>query len=98
MVTTTETISLIAIAYVWSRGSIFRWARTLGTEPEERHELRDWARFWIALADCPLCAGFWIGVIGHWLFSVAPGLMHGLGSAAIVGTGTLALYGLIRRI
>lgn len=98
MAATTETISLIAIAYVWSRGSIFRWVRTLGTEPEQRDALRAWARFWIALADCPLCAGFWIGIIGHLLFSRVPDFMHGLGSAAIVGTGTLALYGLIRRI
>lgn len=77
---------LIAIAHVWSRGSIFRWPRTHGPQ------------LWRELADCPLCSGTWIGILGWALYQYHPLLIQILGTGSIVGTACLAVYGLIRRI
>jgi hypothetical protein len=77
-------VYLVAIAHVWARGSIFREAREHGGWPE--------------LLDCPLCSGFWIGVLGHLLFLRAPAVVAWLGIGSIVGTLSLATYGAIRRI
>jgi len=81
-----ELVFLVAIAHVWSRGSIFRWLRTHGP------------RQWVALADCPLCSGFWIGLGGHCLFLRAPDFVTLLGIGSLVGTLSLFTYGAIRRI
>ena len=77
-----EIVFLVAIAHVWARGSLFSRARQL----------------WPALLDCPLCSGFWIGVLGHLAFAMAPQAMLVLGVGALTGTLSLAVYGLIRRI
>jgi len=83
-----EIVMLVCIAHVWSRGSIFRPLRERGPG------------WWRALADCPLCAGWWIGAVGHIGFCLPlyPHPLETVGVGAIVGTATLALYGLIRRI
>lgn len=86
-----EVIALIAIAHVWARGTIFAPLRAAGGAGPV-------GVFWRALADCPLCAGVWIGMLGHHAFALAPRIMATLGTGAIVGTGALAVYGLIRRI
>ncbi len=78
-----ELVYLVAIAHVWARGSIFRGFRE---------------NFLPELFDCPLCAGFWIGVLGHLLFIFEPELVSILGIGSIVGTLALATYGAIRRI
>lgn len=79
-------IYLTAIAHVWSRGTIFAPLRTRGPA------------WWIALADCPLCSGWWIGAIGLLVSCLAPSIVTALGIASLVGTLSLAVYGLIRRI
>ena len=79
-------IYLVAIGHIWSRGSLFVWPRTHGP------------RLWVMLADCPLCSGFWIGVLGMYAYQYAPGLITMLGVGSLVGTASLAVYGLIRRI
>lgn len=81
-----EVILLVAIAHVWARGSIFARARTSGPA------------WWRELADCPLCSGFWIGLLGHFAFAIAPWVLWPLGIGSLVGTLSLATYGLIRRI
>ncbi len=81
-----EVIYLVAIAIVWSRGSIFRWVRTHGPRP------------WTMLADCPLCSGWWIGALGHVLYCVAPSVIMALGRASVVGVLTLAVCAAIRRL
>lgn len=83
-----EVISLVCIAHVWARGTIFKPLRTHGP------------KLWQALADCPLCSGWWIGAIGHVIYSYprAPFWLDIVGVGAVVGTLALATYGLIRRI
>ena len=81
-----EVIYLVAIAIVWSRGTIFRWVRTHGP------------RVWVALADCPLCSGVWIGGLGALVFDAAPRAMLALGRASLVGVLTLAVCAAIRRL
>lgn len=87
---TIETIYLVAIAHVWSRGTIFRRLREWG-EPDT---------FPRSLLNCPLCSGFWIGVIGFALVHLPGGraVVEVLGIGSIVGTCSLAVCGLIRRI
>lgn len=86
--TALELLYLIAIAHVWSRGSIFRPLRNLSPN----------------FLDCPLCSGWWIGFFGHGLwfgigtFAFARDWLTWLGTASVVGTATLALCGLIRRL
>jgi hypothetical protein len=82
---------LVAIAHVWARGSIFSDVRTAGNGTA-------YWRFWRALADCPLCSGFWIGVLGHALYQAAPGVVEWLGVGSLVGTLALATVGAIRRL
>ena len=79
-------IYLVAIAHVFSRGTIFRPIRDHGPT------------LWRDLAGCPLCAGTWIGMLGYGVYRYCPILIIVLGTGCIVGTATLALYGLIRRI
>lgn len=79
-----EVVYLIAIAHVWSRGTIFQWLR-------ERE-------VWRPLANCPLCSGFWIGVLGHALFQFVPDVIRILGIGSLVGTATLIVYCAIRAI
>lgn len=86
-----EIIWLVAIAHVWARGSIFAPVRTAGDGSPH------W-RFWRELADCPLCSGFWIGVLGHKLHQVAPSVVELLGIGSLVGTLALATVGAIRRL
>lgn len=81
-----EVVYLIFIAHVWSRGTIFRWLRKNGP------------RVWVALADCPLCSGFWIGVGGHVIYCDSPAVITWLGLGSIVGTCALALCALVRRL
>jgi len=81
-----ELVYLIAIAHVWARGSIFRPLRKKGP------------RLWVMLADCPLCSGFWIGVLGHFVYGVRPDIITLLGIGSLVGTGALAVCALIRRL
>jgi len=81
-----ELLWLVCIAHVWSRGTIFKWIRTHGPKP------------WIALADCPLCAGWWIGMIGHVAFLLAPTLILWLGTASLVATASMVVYCAIRRL
>jgi hypothetical protein len=83
-----EVISLVCITHVWTRGTIFAPLRTRGPA------------FWRALADCPLCSGFWIGALGHCAFCypLRPFWLDILGVGATVGTLALVVYGLIRRI
>lgn len=93
-----EILYLVAIAHVWSRGTLFRWIRTLGLDEGERKRAGAFRRAWIALADCPLCSGWWIGVLGHTAYIAAPVVITWLGVGSVVGTCTLALCGMIRRI
>lgn len=86
-----EVIWLVAIAHVWSRGSLFATVRTAGDNS------RFW-RTWRALLDCPLCSGFWIGVLGHELYTWKPHVVTVLGIGSLVGTLSLAVYGAIRRL
>lgn len=86
-----EVLWLVAIAHVWSRGSLFARVRQAGDDS------RYW-RAWRAFADCPLCSGFWIGVLGHELYQWHPEVVNVLGLGSLVGTLSLAVYGLIRRI
>lgn len=86
-----EVVYLVAIAHVWARGTLFAPVRAAGNGS-------CYWRYWRALADCPLCSGFWIGVLGHSFCHVAPRAFSVLGLAALVGTLSLALYGLIRRL
>lgn len=81
-----ELFLLVAIAHTWSRGTIFRAVRENGP--------RDWRM----LADCPLCSGFWIGIIGHLAFVRWPAELTLLGTGAAVGTLSLAVYCAIRRL
>ena len=87
-----EVVYLVAIAHVWARGSIFK--------PFREHVLPE-------LFDCPLCSGFWIGVLGHFLFHGLLVFRIGhlwqdaivlLGVGSLVGTLSLAVYGAIRRL
>lgn len=84
--TLVEVVWLIAIAHVWARGTIFRYIRKHGP------------RVWVALADCPLCAGFWIGVLGHIAFQRWPHVVTLLGIGSVVGTLALGTCALIRRL
>lgn len=86
-----ELAYLVAIAHVWSRGTIFRALREAGGTSSL-------GRAWRALATCPLCSGWWIGVLGHalWL-SRFRFVIEWLGAGAIVGTLALAVYCAIRR-
>jgi hypothetical protein len=86
-----ETLWLVAIAHVWARGSLFDPVRTAGNGSA-------YWRAWRALADCPLCSGFWIGILGHAIFRAWPIVIETLGLGSLVGTLSLAVYGLIRRI
>jgi hypothetical protein len=79
-------IYLVAISYVWSRGSIFRSLRTRGPA------------LWRQLADCPLCSGVWIGLLGQLAFRLWPGPLTILGRGSLVGAAAFALYGAIRRL
>lgn len=83
-----EVISLTAIAHVWARGSIFAPFRTRGPA------------WWRALADCPLCSGWWIGALGHVAYTLPepPLPLDTVGVGAVVGTLALAVFGLIRRL
>lgn len=81
-----EIILLVCIAHVWARGTLFLPLRTRGPA------------WWRALADCPLCSGWWIGATGHTVLCWPPHPFDVIGIGAVVGTATLALYGLIRRI
>lgn len=103
-----ELVYLVAIAHVWARGSLFARVRTM---PRARRVLGEmqpngcarvianpYARFWVELADCPLCSGFWIGALGHFAFLAWPGVVARLGLASLVGTLSLAVYGAVRRI
>ena len=81
-----EITYLAAISFVWSRGTIFRWLRTHGPKP------------WVALADCPLCSGFWIGVMGHAMWIESPVLITWLGIGSIVGTCALVMCAAVRRL
>lgn len=92
-----EASYLIAISFVWSRGTIFRSLRTLSWETEAFRQL-PLSRAWIALADCPLCSGFWIGVFGHALWLDSPVLITWLGIGSIVGTCALGLCAIVRRL
>lgn len=84
-----EVILLVAIAFVWSRGTIFKWFRQ---------------NVWPALFDCPLCSGFWIGFFGHAVFHrsewpwPALQLVTWLGFASLVGTCTLILCAAVRKL
>lgn len=82
--TVIELIYLVCIAHIWSRGSIFKPLRKNGP------------KVWVMLADCPLCSGFWIGVIGHFL--VPPHVIYFLGVGSFVGTMALGVCALIRRL
>lgn len=84
--TQTELVYLIAIAHVWARGTIFRPLRKRGP------------RLWQALADCPLCSGFWIGVGGHVIHGAWPVVIETLGVGSLVGTLALATCAFIRRL
>lgn len=93
-----ELVYLIAIAFVWSRGTIFRWFRTLGFSSEELTTAPVFVRVWVSLADCPLCSGFWIGVLGHAIYRDTPSIIVWLGHGAIVGTCALAVCAVVRRL
>jgi len=82
-----ELAYLVAIAFVWSRGTIFRWLR-------ERID----RALGVDFAGCPLCSGFWIGVLGHALYLAAPVVVVWLGIGSIVGLLALALCAIVRRI
>lgn len=79
-------VYLIAIAHVWSRGSIFANIRTRGPA------------IWVEFADCPLCSGAWIGMIGYTLWRYHPVPIELLGIGCVVATLNLAVYGAIRAI
>lgn len=81
-----ELVYLIAISFVWSRGTIFRWLRTHGPAS------------WVALADCPLCSGWWIGVFGHAIYCDDPRVITWLGIGSLVGSGALVLCAAVRRL
>lgn len=82
-----EAIYLVAIAFVWSRGSIFKRLRERGP------------KLWVALADCPLCSGFWIGLLGHMLWLTRYRfVVEWLGIGSIVGLLALATCGIVRRL
>lgn len=89
--TVAELVWLVAIAHVWSRGTIFRALREAGDDGA------CW-RAWRALADCPLCSGCWIGLLGHALYAWYPDVVIVLGVGSVVGTASLAVYGAIRRL
>lgn len=83
----TDLTLAVAIAFVWSRGTIFAELRSTGP---------DW---WRALAGCPLCSGFWVGVLCKLasMFGSA-WLVEWLGWGSLVGATTLILCALVRRI
>lgn len=95
-----EIVYLVCIAHVWSRGSIFKPIRKSG--PGFQYiGLPSLDRLWIMLADCPLCSGFWIGVIGHfiyWRAAIGVLIVTFLGIGSLVGSMALALCAIIRRI
>lgn len=92
-----EILYLVAIAHVWSRGTIFAWLRD-GSFLCERNPKALRCRLWRSLFDCALCSGFWIGLLGHVLYLVWPSSIVALGTGAIIGTASLATYGAIRAI
>ena len=91
-----EIVFLVAIAHVWARGSIFSWLRSGAILCRDLESPQ--CKLWRALFDCPLCAGFWIGLGGHLLYLWHPGTIVALGTGSLVGTGALAAYGAIRKI
>jgi len=91
-----EVAYLVAIAHVWARGTIFAWLRSGAILCRNLESVQ--CRAWRALFDCPLCSGFWIGVLGHIVYLYCPACIVALGTGSLVGTGALATYGAIRRI
>lgn len=121
-------ICIVAIAHVWARGTIFRWARTIGSSADDlasayadrqacyvanfnRAEIvAEWwrlrstswqrkLRLWRMFAGCPLCSGFWIGIIGCLLIQYGHAeIVHWLGIGSLVGTLALALCAAVRRL
>lgn len=73
-----------AVAWVFYRGTLFRWLRSHGP----------W--LWICLAACPLCLGVWAGMIGQSLLVVAPVFVRVVGDCAVIGAITLAWEGWVR--
>lgn len=96
--TTIEVVYLVAIAIVWSRGSIFRRVRTCGLSGDVLAKASLPVRAWVALADCPLCSGWWIGALGHALYLRAPAVVAMLGQASLVGVATLTVCAAIRKL
>jgi len=99
--TATELIYLVAVAHVFARGTIFKRLRDVpGWEMCQGHDCQACRviAFWRALAGCPLCSGFWIGVLGHFVYLVAPSVIILLGIGSVVGTCALAVCALIRKI
>lgn len=84
--TAIEVVWLVAIAHVWARGTIFKWLREHGPA------------VWRSLAGCPLCSGFWIGVLGHVVYVGRPAVVVWLGLGSLVGTLALAVCALVRRL
>lgn len=94
--TLSEIVYLVAITHVWARGTIFAWLRSGAILCKDLNSPQ--CRAWRALFDCPLCSGFWIGAIGHAVYLYFPSLVIALGTGSIVGTASLATYGVIRKI
>jgi hypothetical protein len=102
-----ELVWLVAIAHIWARGSLFKsmreWeprkVRAARAIHESKTRLVPFApRMPRMLLNCPLCSGFWIGVLGHALYLRAPGIVEWLGVGALVGSLALAVCGAIRRL
>lgn len=91
-------VYLIAIAYVWSRGSIFRPVRELGKGVVEPYGIGVLLKGWRSLAGCPLCSGVWIGILGQIVACYYPWSVAALGRACIVGVGAFWAYCLFRGV
>lgn len=76
-------VRLVAIAFVWSRGSLFKPLREHGPKP------------WRALHGCPMCVGVWAALLGVAALAWCPRLVLVFGDAALVGAAALAFFGFV---
>lgn len=79
-----EVLEAVAITIVFTKGSIFKRLRESGPA------------LWRELADCPLCAGVWIGMIWHLLRARPDALSLNvteqvLAAGVLTGVGALIL-------
>lgn len=78
-----DVVRLVAIAFVWYRGSLFAAVRMRGP------------RLWRALHACPMCIGVWAALLGGVALVAFPHVLAVCGTAALVGALALTFNGFV---